>query len=94
METAPLVLAQPVKQNLPRPAEPNLQPVHWKVLTPFTLGVCPKGQKCSTWFYMGLSEEDYNALASNEDEMLRWKEQVEWLLDYYEGKHSTPAPPK
>jgi hypothetical protein len=64
------------------------------VLTPVTVGACAKGQECPKWFYMGLSEKDYEALAANEAEMLRWKEETEFLLNYYEHAPVPPPPTK
>lgn len=81
-EAAPLVLPQPVKPNLPRPSVPNLVPVHWIVVTPQTIAQLPKG---SRYFYMAVSEADYEALAANQTELLRYKTEGDWLLGYYEG---------
>lgn len=81
-EAAPLVLPQPVKPNLPRPSVPNLVPIHWVVVTPQTIAQLPKG---SHYFYMALTEKDYEALAENQSELLRYKTDGDWLLGYYEG---------
>lgn len=95
VEHAPLVLAQPEKTPvLPRPNPPVLGSVNWKVLTPETVAkLCvgtPSPKQC-TFFFMGMSEDDYQTLALNQAELVRYLNQVDFLLRYYEGK--LPKPP-
>lgn len=95
VEHAPLVLAQPEKTPvLPRPNPPVLGSVNWKVLTPETVAkLCagtPDTKQC-TFFFMGMSEDDYQTLALNQAELVRYLNQVDFLLRYYEGKLPPPV---
>lgn len=83
---APLDLPQPEKQKLPRPQPPDLTEVTWSVVTPVTVS--------GDYFYMGLPEKQYQALAQNQTELLRYVTELEWLVGYYEGvnKPTEPAP--
>lgn len=58
----------------------------WSVVTPVTVS--------GDYFYMGLPEKQYQALAQNQTELLRYVTELEWLVGYYEGvnKPTEPAP--
>ena len=74
-----------IKQPNPTPALPNpqavnLSPFKWKVLTRKRL---PKGDQ---WVYYALTPKEYETLARNMAELLRWVKEAKWRLAYYRGK--------
>ena len=74
-----------IKQPNLRPALPNpqavsLSPFKWKVITKKRL---PKGDR---WVYYAITPREYEVLARNMAELLRWVKEAKWRLDYYRGK--------
>lgn len=77
----------PVEVERPddRPPLPNPQPIEqrevtWKVLTPETL---PKGDG---WVYFGVTPENYEDMALNHADVLRFTREAMWRLRYYRGE--------
>lgn len=68
-----------VKPNLPNPQPIDLNNYKFKVLTETTL------PKESGWVYYGLTPGQYEILARNTAEMLRWVKEANWRLRYYRG---------
>ena len=67
------------KPNLPNPQPIEINNFKFKVLTETTL------PKESGWVYYGLRPQDYEILARNTAEMLRWIKEANWRLKYYRG---------
>lgn len=61
---------------MPPPQPIEVQPVEWHVLTPDRV---PEGE----WVYFGVTPEEYEILAKNMAEILRWVKEAQWRLDYY-----------
>ena len=81
-----------------RPAVPNPEPIdtapiEFKVLTPETI---PDGE----YVFYGITVQDYETLARNMADILRWVKEAKWRLDYYRGEgeldgvSSEPAEPQ
>lgn len=58
----------------------SLRDVQWVVLTPDRL---PSG---NSWVIFGLDPRDYEALALNMADILRWIREARWRLRYYKGE--------
>lgn len=65
---------------MPNPQKINTSPVKWLVITPDRL---PKGEG---WVYYGLTTQQYEVLARNMADILRWVREAQWRLDYYRGE--------
>lgn len=75
-------IERPDRQNpaVPNPAPVDLNSVQFEVLTEKTL------PSTDGWVYYGLTPKDYETLAKNMAEILRWVQEAQWRLDYYRGK--------
>lgn len=62
---------------LPDPEPVKQLPVHWVVSTP---------EKPVKTVLYGLSPKDYEVLAKNTAELLRWMKEAAWRLRYYQGE--------
>ena len=83
--TAPIEVDRPD----PRPPIPNPEPVQqrevrWVILTPETI---PPGDG---WVFFALIPPDYEDLAFNMADLLRWIQGAAWRLDYYRGELPHP----
>ncbi len=65
---------------LPNPRPIEQRDVEWKVLTPDTL---PEG---GNWVFFGVTPRDYEDLALNQADVLRFVEEAMWRLRYYRGE--------
>ena len=75
--------ARPV---LPNPKPIDTAPIEFKVLTRERL---PEGE----FVFYGLSVKDYETLARNMAEILRWVKEAEWRLRYYRGEGEVDGVP-
>ena len=75
----PVEIVQPsqAKPNLPNPQPIEINNFKFKVLTETTL------PSESGWVYYGLTPSQYEILARNTAEMLRWIKEANWRLKYY-----------
>jgi hypothetical protein len=64
---------------LPNPEPINTAPIEFKILTPETI---PDGE----YVYYGMNVRDYETLARNMADILRWVKDAKWRLDYYRGE--------
>ena len=81
IDFAPVEMKQPPqKPPLPDPRPLDPEQVKWKVLTPKTL---PEGED---WVYFALTSKQYEALARNIADMIRWAREAKWRLRYYRGE--------
>lgn len=71
---------------LPNPKPIDTAPIKFKVLTRETL---PEGE----FVYYGLSVKDYETLARNMADILRWVKEAEWRLRYYRGEGGVDGVP-
>ena len=86
VQVAPVQIDLPdLTPNLPNPTPVRILDVDWKVITPETL---PVGE----WVYFALTPEDYEDLATNNAELLRYLKETGWLLRYYRGELPEPTP--
>lgn len=60
---------------MPTPAPVKLHDINWEVITK------PEGEDVLEYF--ALTPEDYEKLALNMAEMLRWNQEMTWQLRYY-----------
>lgn len=65
---------------LPNPRPIETSPFKWHVLTQDRL---PEGD---TWVYYGVTPKEYEVLARNMADMLRWVREAQWRLKYYRGE--------
>ena len=72
----PMPEARPV---LPNPKPIDTAPIEFKVLTRERL---PEGE----FVFYGLSVQNYETLARNMAEILRWVKEAKWQLGYYRGE--------
>lgn len=56
----------------------DLENVSWKVLTPDTI---PEGD----FIFFAITVEDYETMSLNEAEKLRWINDIQVRVEYYEG---------
>lgn len=68
------------RPNLPNPKPIETAPFKWEVLTPERL---PKEER---WVRYSITVQDYETLARNMAEILRWVREAEWRLRYYQGE--------
>lgn len=80
VKTAPVEIELPTLPALPDPKPIQQTPFKWEVLTPDKL---PDDER---WVRYGLTVKDYEALARNMAEILRWVKEAEWRLRYYRGE--------
>lgn len=64
---------------IPNPAPVRTRPVEWRVLTPDRL---PEGDD---WVYFGVDPQNYENLARNQADQLRYIREADWRLKYYRG---------
>lgn len=86
--STPADIERPVeKPVIPDPQPINTAPVKWLVLTPDRL---PKG---GAWVYYGITPQQYEVMARNMADILRWVKEARWRLDYYSGKGGLDGAP-
>lgn len=78
----------PERPNVPDPSPVILQDIDWVVVTPQT--VPPMDIE---WVFFALSPEDYELLALNQAELIRWISEAKWRLMYYRGELPLSATP-
>jgi hypothetical protein len=79
--TTPVEVMRPeTRPALPNPQAIHLTPFNWFVITPERL---PNGDE---WVYYGITPQQYEILARNMAEILRWVKEAQWRLDYYRGE--------
>jgi hypothetical protein len=62
---------------LPDPAPVNLKEIQWEVFSNERL---PTAEQ---WVYISLTPKEYEELAQNQAELLRWIKEAKWRLQYY-----------
>jgi len=76
--TAPVELPRPeATPPLPNPEPINTASVNWIIVTPDRL---PAGDG---WVLIALTPQDYETLARNQADTLRWVREAMWRLQYY-----------
>lgn len=70
------------KPSIPNPQHLNLLDVDFVVLTPDTI---PRNED---WVYIALTPRQYENLAKNQAEFLRFTKESLWRLKYYRGENS------
>ena len=79
--TAPVDIERPdSRPALPDPQPIDTAPITWEVLTPDKL---PEGDG---WVRYAITVKDYETLARNIADALRWVKEAEWRLRYYRGE--------
>ncbi|KFH18444.1 hypothetical protein IB60_17210 [Brucella abortus LMN1] len=88
VRTAPIEVARPdPRPSLPDPRPVQQREVTWRVLTPDDL---PDGPG---WVFFGLTPDEYEDLALNQAELLRFITEAKWRLRYYRGELPPGATP-
>jgi hypothetical protein len=70
----------PETPKLPNPKPIETAPIKWFVMTPDRL------PEAEVWVYYGLTTEQYEVLARNMADILRWVREAQWRLNYYRGE--------
>jgi hypothetical protein len=63
---------------VPNPEPVQIAPIEWKVITRDRL---PEGE----FVLYGLTPRQYETLARNMADILRWVKEAQWRLEYYRG---------
>lgn len=81
VQTIPVEVERPAPRPvLPDPKPIDQAPFEWEVITPERL---PEGER---WVRYSLTVRDYETLARNIADILRWVKEAEWRLRYYRGE--------
>ena len=91
--TTAVDVARPeARPNLPNPKPIETSPMKWEVVVirrnedgTFSIEGLPEGD---VLVYYGLAPEQYEVLARNMADILRWVKEAAWRLDYYRGEGS------
>lgn len=75
--TPPNLVDSTSRITVPNPNPIDLNLFNWKVITADRL---PSNDN---WVYYGLTPKQYEILARNMAEILRWVEEAQWRLDFY-----------
>ena len=71
---------------MPNPQPIETRTVEWTVLTPETI------PDSDDWSYFGLTADEYEDLALNQADILRWVREAAWRLRYYRGEIEIAEP--
>jgi hypothetical protein len=66
---------------LPDPAPVNLKDIKWVVISNKKL---PTAEE---WVYISLTPKEYEELAQNQAELLRWIKEAKWRLEHYRKQY-------
>ena len=81
MKTVAVEVDRPdARPAVPNPESIDTAPIKWFVMTPERLPTK------DGWVYYGLTPEQYEVLARNMADILRWVKETKWRLDYYRGE--------
>jgi hypothetical protein len=87
--TKPVTIDRPVKPTLPNPKSIDLEiGIKWKVLIKSRIP-----EKDDFVFYC-VTPKDYEKMARNNGEILRWVKEAKWRLDYYRNEKGLDNEPK
>lgn len=87
IHTTPVDAPKPKERPvLPNPEPIQTAPFKFKVLTPKT---APEGD----YVFYGLTVKDYETLARNMADIVRWIKEAQWRLNYYRGEGGVDGVP-